>query len=552
MNNKIFVILSILFILILSACQSEKPEFTNRVVIGIPADVKTFNPLFALSVDEGAISELLFLSLIDFKWNDKFGEMEPFPMLAERWEWAEEPWSITFYLRKDVLWSDGTPLTVDDIIFSLDVYADPEVQSRLYGMFEDYYINDENHLDINKTFVKKSDYELQVNFKPGSSPDLFDVVHPVIPKHIYEKYDRKDLATADENFAPVTNSPFILKEWNRNESITFGVNKNSFLYDEKNINELVFKIIPDYTSRLIQLKRDEIDFMELISTEDVSDLERMDNLNVKTIEGREYDYIGWNNIDPDEYIKSGKVSPNKLFGNREIRIALTHAINRNEILEEYLYNYGTLASTPISPIFTYYIDTNIVQYNYDPAEAKSMLSEQGWQDTNNDGIIDKNGTEFNFTLAIPGGNPLRSYAATIIKNNLKAVGIGVSIETMEMGAFIDDLISKNLNAWMAAWYIPIPIELNAFWNSDLKSTQMNFVSYQNNIMDNIMDKLAKAQSRESKRKLYYEFQRIIHEDQPMTFMYWKSNIIGINNRIENIDISPLGAIAHCWEWSIKK
>jgi len=552
MNNKIFVILSILFILILSACQSEKPEFTNRVVIGIPADVKTFNPLFALSVDEGAISELLFLSLIDFKWNDKFGEMEPFPMLAERWEWAEEPWSITFYLRKDVLWSDGTPLTVDDIIFSLDVYADPEVQSRLYGMFEDYYINDENHLDINKTFVKKSDYELQVNFKPGSSPDLFDVVHPVIPKHIYEKYDRKDLATADENFAPVTNSPFILKEWNRNESITFGVNKNSFLYDEKNINELVFKIIPDYTSRLIQLKRDEIDFMELISTEDVSDLERMDNLNVKTIEGREYDYIGWNNIDPDEYIKSGKVSPNKLFGNREIRIALTHAINRNEILEEYLYNYGTLASTPISPIFTYYIDTNIVQYNYDPAEAKGMLSKQGWHDTNNDGVIDKNGTEFNFTLAIPGGNPLRSYAATIIKNNLKAVGIEVSIQTMEMGAFIDDLISKNLNAWMAAWYIPIPIELKVFWNSDLKSTQMNFVSYQNNVVDNIMNKLATGQSRESKRKLYYEFQRIIHEDQPMTFMYWKSNIIGINNRIENIDISPLGAIAHCWEWSIKK
>ena len=552
MNNKIFVILSILFILILSACQSEKPEFTNRVVIGIPADVKTFNPLFALSVDEGAISELLFLSLIDFKWNDKFGEMEPFPMLAERWEWAEDPWSITFYLRKDVLWSDGTPLTVDDIIFSLDVYADPEVQSRLYGMFEDYYINDENHLDINKTFVKKSDYELQVNFKPGSSPDLFDVVHPVIPKHIYERYDRKDLATADENFAPVTNSPFILKEWNRNESITFGVNKNSFLYDEKNINELVFKIIPDYTSRLIQLKRDEIDFMELISTEDVSDLERMDNLNIKTIDGREYDYVGWNNIDPDEYIKSGKVSPNKLFGNREIRIALTHAINRNEILEEYLYNYGTLASTPISPIFTYYVDTNIVQYNYDPAEANIMLSKQGWHDTNNDGVIDKNGTEFKFTLAIPGGNPLRSYAATIIKNNLKAVGIEVSIQTMEMGAFIDDLISKNLNAWMAAWYIPIPIELKVFWNSDLKSTQMNFVSYQNNVVDNIMNKLATVQSRESKRKLYYEFQRIIHEDQPMTFMYWKSNIIGINNRVENIDISPLGAIAHCWEWSIKK
>jgi len=552
MNNKIFVILSTVSIVLLSACQSEKPELTNRAVIGIPADVKTFNPLFALSVDEGAISELLFLSLIDFKWNDKFGEMEPFPMLAEKWEWTEDPLSITFYLRNDVLWSDGTPLTVEDIIFSLDVYADPEVQSRLYGMFEDYYTNDENHLDIEKTFIKKSDYELQINFKPGSSPDLFDVVHPVIPKHIYEKYDRKDLATADENYAPVTNGLFILKEWNRNQSITFGINNNSFLYDEKNISELVFKIIPDYNSRLIQLKRNEIDFMELISTEDVSDLEAMDNLIIETIEGREYDYIGWNNIDPEKYIKSGKVSPNKLFGNREIRIALTHAINRKEILEEYLYKYGTLASTPISPIFTYYVDTSIIKYNYDPVKAKSILSKEGWHDTNSNGVIDKNGIEFNFTLAIPGGNPLRSFAATIIKNNLEAVGIEVSIETMEMGAFIDNLISKSLNAWMAAWYIPIPIELKVFWYSDLQNTQMNFVSYQNRIVDNILDQLVTVQAREKKRKLYFEFQKIIHEDEPMTFMYWKSNIIGINNKLENITISPLGAIARCWEWSTKK
>jgi len=552
MNNKIFVILSLVFIVLLSACKSDKQEFNNRVVIGIPADINTFNPLFALSVDEGAITELLFLSLIDFRWNNQLGEVEPFPMLAESWEWAEDNSSITFNLRNDVLWSDGEPFTVEDIIFSLDVYSDPEVQSRLYGIFEDFYTDEENHIDINKTFVVKSNYELQIKFKPESSPDLFDVVHPVIPKHIYEKYERKDLSTADENFVPVTNSPFLLKKWDRNQTITFSTNKNSFLYDEKSINELIFKIIPDYTSRLTQLKKNEIDFMELVSTEDVSDLAGMENLNLKTIDGREYDYIGWNNIDPEEYNKSGKISPNKFFGKREIRIALTHAINRQEILEEYLYNYGTLAATPVSPIFTYIINEDLEQYNYDPAKAKNILSKQGWHDTNNNGVIDKNGIEFKFTLAIPGGNPLRRYASTIITNNLKAVGIDVSIETMEMGAFIDNLIAKKMNAWMAAWYIPIPIELKAFWNSDLQNTQMNFVSYQNIAVDNMMDELTIIHSNESKKQMYFEFQRIIHEDQPMTFMYWISNIVGINNRIEHLNVSPLGAITHCWEWAVKK
>jgi peptide/nickel transport system substrate-binding protein len=109
-----------------------------------------------------------------------------------------------------------------------------------------------------------------------------------------------------------------------------------------------------------------------------------------------------------------------------------------------------------------------------------------------------------------------------------------------------------MDAWMAAWYIPIPIELKAFWNSDLQNTQMNFVSYQNSAADKIMNDLIKVQSREDMRKLYFDFQKIIHEDQPMTFMYWKSNIVGINNRIEQLTISPLGAITHCWEWTVNR
>jgi peptide/nickel transport system substrate-binding protein len=139
MNNRIIVILSLIFILLLSACKSEKPELNKRIVIGIPADVKTFNPLFALSVNEGAISELLFLSLVDFRWNDELGEVEAFPSLAESWDWAEDESSITFKLRNDALWSDSTSFTAEDVVFSLDVYSDPEVQSRLYGMFEDFY-----------------------------------------------------------------------------------------------------------------------------------------------------------------------------------------------------------------------------------------------------------------------------------------------------------------------------------------------------------------------------------------------------------------------------
>ena len=550
MIRKSLFLLPIFLIALLSSCGT-KTEHPNRVVIGIPADVNTFNPLFAFSVDEGQVTELLYLSLADFRWNENLGELEAHPMLANSWEWAEDSSSITFYLRDDVTWSDSIPLTTEDVVFSLDVYSDPVVNSRLYGFFEDFYTDEENHIDVKKSFLVKSDYELQINFKPGATPKLIDVVHPVIPKHIFDKYDRKDIETAEANFNPVTNSPFVLKKWDRNQTITLGVNENSFLYNPENINELIFKIIPDYTSRLTQLTKGEIDLMELISTEDIEEVKNSGIVELMTIEGREYDYVAWNNIDPNVYKDGGGITPHKLFGKKEVRIALTHAINRKEILEEYLYNYGELAATPISPIFKTYINSDIEQYNYDPEKARNILAKEGWRDSNNNGVIDKNGIEFEFTLNIPGGNPLRSYAATIVKNNLNAVGINIKVETLEMGTLIDKLNSKSMDAWMAAWYIPIPIELKVFWYSDLQYSPLNFASYQNKKADKIMDELTKNSTIDKKKELYFKFQEILHEDEPITFMYWKSNIVGVNETLRNTGIGPFGAITHCWEWSVE-
>jgi peptide/nickel transport system substrate-binding protein len=550
MIRKPLLLLPILLIALLSSCGT-KTEHPNRVVIGIPADVNTFNPLFAFSVDEGQITELLYLSLADFRWNEDLGELEAHSMLAKSWEWSEDSSSITFYLRDDVIWSDSIPLTTADVVFSLDVYSDPVVNSRLYGIFEDFYTDEENHIDVEKSFLVHSDYELQINFKPGATPKLIDVVHPLIPKHIFEKYDRKDIETADANFNPVTSSPFVLKKWDRNQTITLGINENSFLYNPENINELIFKIIPDYTSRLTQLTKGEIDLMELITTEDVEELRSSDKVNLMTIEGREYDYVAWNNIDPNVYKDSGGITPNKLFGNKEVRKALTHAINRKEILEEYLYNYGELAATPISPIFTTYINSDIEQYDYDPVKAREILTKEGWQDSNNNGVIDKNGVEFEFTLNIPSGKPLRTYASTIVKNNLKAVGSTIKVETLEMGSLMDNLFSKSMDAWMAAWYIPIPIELKAFWYSDLQYSPLNFASYQNIRADSIMDELTENSTMDKRKELYFKFQEIIHEDEPVTFLYWTSNIVGINESLRNTGIGPLGAVTHCWEWSVE-
>ena len=550
MNSKILKLLPVFIIFpIFFACNSKSPKQNNRIVIGISSDVQTFNTLFAFSLNEGTITELLYPSLVDFKWNDAKGDLDPFPMIAEKWQWAEDSSFIKFNLRNDILWSDGQKLTTEDIVFSFDVFSDPKVQSRLYGSFDQFFINEEGHIDLGKTFKIISPFEIEIAFPEKSVPDLIEFALPIIPKHVFEKTEREKLAEYEMNFTPVSSGAFKLKKWDKNQSITLTADSNSFLFHEGQVSELIFKVIPDYTSKILQLKKGEIDFVEQVKVEDIDELKIENQLEIKSIVGREYDYVGWNNIDPGSF-SSGKPKSNKFFGSSNVRKALTMAINRQEILDEYLQGIGELAVTPVSPVFKSSFDKELNPYEYSPDESKKLLASEGWIDKDNDGVLEKGNQEFRFTLYYPVGNPLREYAAVVIKNNLKSVGIEVNTEKMEMGTFIDNLYEKKLDAWMAAWYIPIPMELKAYWYSDPEITPLNFGGYTSTEVDKILDNLETKINDETKKELVKKFQEVIHMDEPVSFMYWTPNIVVYNKKIKNLNINAFSVVGRCWEWTL--
>lgn len=552
MKVRILCILIFLSSLIFfSSCQKSTTS-KDYIVVGIAQDVESINPLFAFSVDEGSISELLYLGMVQHGWNEERGEITSEPLLAKNWEWSPDSSSIVVNLRDDVKWSDGEKLTAEDVIFSFDIFSDPVVDSRLFGSFKNFYTDSSGHIISDRTFEVLSAYKLRIKFISHSHPNLFNIDLPVLPKHIYSKINRKDVSTSAKNSMPVTNGAYVLDNWDKNQSLTIKANPGSFLYHEGIINKIIFKIIPEYTSRLTQLKKGEIDLTELIKPEDTPELMKLSNIQIVPVKGREYEYVGWNNIDPDIFNEDEKFVPNKYFGSAKVRRALSYAINKQEILEEYLHNYGQLAAGPVSPIFKNIINPDIQTYNYDPAKAKQLLGEEGWKDTNNDGIVDKNGNNFSFDLFIPGGNPLRNYSATVIKNDLKKIGISVNIQTMELNTFLDNLFSKKFNAWIASWYIALPLELKMMWYSNFNSTPLNVQSYSNKDIDKILDEIEASSEKERLYNLYKQFQEIMHNDEPVTFLYWIDDITAHNKRIRNIDINPLGVIHHCWNWKLEE
>jgi peptide/nickel transport system substrate-binding protein len=549
--KNLFITFLLLIAFFFTSCRQKSSTNSNRVVVAISSDVESLNPLFVMNYDEGSISELLYASLVQHSWDFNNGNLTTEPMLAKSWKWSNDSTSITLHLRTDVLWSDGRPFTANDVVFSFDLYSDPQVQSRLYGSFKNFYVDANSHINLEKTFIVENPYTLIINFKKGSFPTFYDIDCPIIPKHIFEKIKRKNLITIEKEMKPVTDGPFVLATWNRDQSIILKQNKKSFLYNPKSISALIFKIVPDYNSQINQLKNGEVDLVQDIKADDIAGLKKKTDLNIVSLKGRDYDYIGWNNIDPKIFAADKKYVPNKLFGDPVVRTALTYAINRNEILKEFLDNHGQIAIGPVAPIFKHAYDTTLQFRNYNPSKAKRLLASRGWKDINHTGKLTKNGKEFSFTLYYPSGNPRREFAASIIQNNLSAIGIDIKTEKLEPEVFFQKMYDREFNAWMAAWSVPIPLDLRTYWYSDLTSTPMNIYGYKDKTVDLLLDKIEKERSGYAKDNNYKKIQKLIYNDEPVTFLYWIDNIIGYNKRIENMSITPLGPLHRCWDWSIK-
>lgn len=540
----LFLLLSVILIY---GCGTDRQK--SAVIIGIPSDPESINALYAFSGNEINITEILYPSLIQLDWDTVKGNLSASPLLAEKFIWAKNYQSVEVYLKRGIFWSDGKELTSEDVIFSFDIFSDPLVQSRTYGIFKNFKTDEQLHI-LPESFLKKNKYAFTIFFKEDSAPSIIDLDLPVLPKHIYKDMERDKIIYAEKEIKPVTCGPYLLKSWNKNQSVVLIKNEKSFLVNEDSPAEIIFKIVPDYNSRITQLKNREIDIAEDIRTNDVENILKQDHLDVGYVKGREYDYAGWNNIDPVIFLSEKKVVPNILFGDPEIRKALTLGINRDEILQDYLLNYGEAASSPVSPIFINSVNQNIKPYPYDPAGAKEILNNAGWEDNDKDGILEKGKQEFSFTLNIPSGNPRRDFSSAVIKNNLKMIGVDIKVEPLEPSVFFERMFNRELNSWIAGWSIPVPQYFRTYWYSDLEEAPFNVASFRNNEADSILNLLEKEKDPSVKDILIMELQRIFYEQNPVTFMFWIDNIVAYNKRIRNIEITPLGAIHHLWEWKI--
>jgi len=506
-----------------AAKADDQPAYGDMLVRGSIGDASVLLPVLASDSGSFDITGMIYNGLVKY---DK--DINLIGDLAERWEISEDKLTIRFFLRKDVKFQDGKPFTARDVEYTYKIYVDPKTPTAYATPF----------LKV-KDFRVLDDYTVEVTYGKPYAPALGSWGAGVLPRHLLEG---TDITQSPLKRNPIGTGPFRFKEWATGEKIV--VDAYDDYYDGRPyISRVLTRIIPDLATMFLELKAGRIDQMGLSPlqfTRQTETKQFKENFNKYKYLSFGYTYLGYN-------LKDWR------FQDKRVRQALTTAINRDSIVQGVLLGLGVVAQTPYNPD-TFWYNPNVKKFPYDPEKAKQMLAEAGWKDTDGDGILDKDGKPFQFTILTNQGNDLRKNAATIIQRDLKRVGIQAKIRVIEWAAFVKNFLDKReYEACLLGWGIGIDPDQTDIWNSTKTAQhQLNFMSYSNKEVDQLLDDGVSTYDRDERKKYYDRFQEIIAEDQPYTFLWVADALQIVNARIHGVKPAPAGLTYNFDKWYVPK
>ncbi len=498
------------------------PAYGDLLIDASIGDASTLIPPLASDASSHDVAGYIYNGLLKYD-----GDLNLVGDLAESWEVSPDGLTITFKLRKGVKWQDGAPFTAQDVMFTYQLMVDPKTPTA-YG---------EDYKQVKKAEVL-DDYTFRVTYPQPFAPALGSWGLAILPKHLLEGQDITKSPLARN---PVGTGPFKFREWRAGDKIILSYNPDYF-EGRPYLNDYVYLIKPDQATMFLELKAGNIDRMGLTPQQYKRQTEYpkfQNTFNKYKYVSFSYTYLGYNLED-------------QRFADRRVRQALTYAINKKEIVDGVLMGLGQEATGPYKP-GTWFSNPDVPRFDYDPAKAKALLAEAGWR-PNAEGILEKDGKPFEFTILTNQGNDLRVRTAEIIQRRLRDVGILVKIRTVEWAAFLKEFIDKGrFEAVLLGWTTGQDPDSYDIWNSSkTKQGELNFIHYNNPEVDRLLEEGRHTFDREKRRRAYFRFQEIIAEDQPYTFLFVPDSLPVVHKRFRGVKPAPAGINYNFPQWYVPK
>lgn len=495
------------------------PVQGGTAVVSKVSDFDSFNQFTSTDYDTGQLlRHMLFMPLVQL---DEDLEYEPY--LAESTEMSEDGRTLTFRLREGVTWHDGTPVTADDVTWSVDLYMNPELAfaNAQYFQFVD-------------RVEKVDDRTVTFYFNATHSDPLADFLEWVpMPRHLLQDVGPTEMRNAPFNRQPVGNGPFRFVSWTPNQQAVFEAN-DDFVLGRPHLDRVVFRIIPEQTTELTELLTGRVDLIRAVPPSEAQRVESTPGVRLHSYPSRSYTFLAWNTADP-------------LFADARVRRALTLAIDRQRIVDALLFGYGEVAVTDVLP-FQWQFDDSIEPWEQDLEQARQLLAEAGWTDSDGDGVLDKDGRPFRFTLETNQGNDLREDIIVIVQSNLQAVGIDAQPRLVEWNTLTSRLRGKDFQAVVSGWSVDFKFDPTETLGCE--GGVYNYPSYCNPEADALVRQALVTLDHDEAQPLWSEYQRIIHEDQPYTFLYYLNERLGVSQRLQGVEADARGHLISVHNWWI--
>lgn len=511
---------------------SAGPRRGGTVVTGWTAELAGVNKLIlpALQVNS-EVQYRMFLHLVEEQ--PDFQEHPPTfkPLLAESYEFSPDHKVLTFHLRKGVVWSDGVPVTAEDVRWTWQAQVNPDVAWE--GADSKRWIKDVEVVDP---------HTVRFHFERAYARQLLDANEaPILPKHAWEKLPFSEWRQNNDWFRQnlVVDGPFTIASWEPQQQIVLARNDRYFEPGLPRLDRVVLRQIPDQASGFTQLLSGDLDFIAQIAVQDVPRVKASPNLELITFWANLYVAVGWNNDHP-------------LFKDPEVRRALTLAIDRQTIVDTLLgEEFGKVADSPILTTMWGH-DDSLRPWPYDPAEARRILATKGWRDSNGDGVLDKGGKPFAFELLSNAGNQLRADATVMIQDQLKKVGVRATPRLVEFGTMMDQTGQGNFEAAILGFVVDTSLDLTGnFHTSSIGGDGNNVIRYSNPEVDRLIVEAASQPDLASMKSQLDQVQQLIHRDQPVTFLWESKRLSAVNRRVKDARPTPNYAFFNLREWWIE-
>ena len=475
---------------------AEKAVEGGTLKLPIQSDPDVMNPLFSYDSTTGAILNSLYDPLFELNGDEIIYK------LAESIEPSEDFLTYTLKLKEELKWHDGEPITSDDIVFSVKAILDEKQESYK----RDSLVVDGKPIEVNAI----DDLTIEFKLQTVSVPFLVDLskVTP-IPAHIFEGEEK--ISESQKNEEPVGSGPFKLKEIKSGEYVL--VEKFDDYYGGAPIiDNIEYRIIADPQASQTALLNGELDYLS-IGAEDIP-----------TFDGNEAMQV---------YVYDNKRVSNMIFklknedlAKLNVRKAISYAINKEELIEG---NYGDTglsekAYSFYPPKALFYTD-EVERYEFDQEKSKELLKEEGY-----------NTGDINLVIGYTNANAQQETYALIMQQQLSEVGINVEVKAMERGAFVEELVNPESDAFDIAYNsYALGLEPSKYAPLLLSGNANNFMGYSNEEVDELFAKGVTETDDTKRSEIYGKIQKIVLEELPLLPIDYPANVAVFNSKIRGLD-----------------